>query len=183
MGSESHLGRVKYGKDDTLEELADKLLANSAGDNARSIDRDIEKASYDAGLITVDELQLYDPGNDWDTRDSAFTIYINPGDMAYITPSECADQGDGNIRAEHPELLERRALMRHTGDDDGWGSTVEESPPLGINKGPRKTCTKCKQPKGLQYFSPDARNKGGLRSWCRKCEKERAKNRYTRKKK
>lgn len=176
------LGEVKYGKDDELEHLANKLLNGSVGVNKRGIDRDIEKVSYESGHIARDELEYYDPDNDWDSQDSVFAVTIDPSDLSGIEPTICADVPDGNVRARNPKLQERRALTRHTGDEDGWGTTFEEIPLLGVNEGPRKKCSKCRQSKGLSLFSPDTRNADGLRSWCKVCEKESAKNRYTRKK-
>ncbi|MBB3752493.1 hypothetical protein FHT44_005005 [Mycolicibacterium sp. BK634] len=175
------LGEVKYGKDEELERLANELLNGSVGENKRCVDRDIEKVSYELGLVSDDDLHHYDPNNDWDAQDSVFAVSVDPGDLSGIEPTICADVPDGNVRARNPKLHERRALTRHTGDDEAWGSTFEEIPLLGVNEGPRKVCTRCKQSRGLSLFSRDKRNVDGLRSWCRSCEKAAAKNRYTRK--
>lgn len=171
----NNVGRVKYGTDKELEELANQLLAEGVGDNHRSIARDIEKMSHGSGPS-----EHYDPTNDWDTQDSVFTIYTQPNDLEFIEPSIC-DGHDGNVRARNPALQQRKDLMRHVGEDDDWGPTREKIPLLGINEGPRKTCTKCKKSKGFMLFSPDTRNRDDLRSWCKQCEKESSKIRYTRK--
>jgi hypothetical protein len=192
---EVELGKVKYGVDKKLEEEANRLLAEDAGENRRSVSRDVEKMRYEAGLISSEELHYYDPDNDWGTHDSAFTIYTEPSGLELIDPSIC-DGNDGNVRDRSrvdPKLPvgvwgrageeERRGLSRHVQDDDNWGSTREENPLLGVNEGPRKVCTQCRKEKGLQFFSPDARNRDGLRSWCKGCERKSSKIRYTRKSK
>lgn len=178
---DSSVGRVKYGKDEKLEEEADRLLAESVGENKRSIDRDAEKLSYPAGRITLGELRHYDPRNDWDTLDSVFTIVVDPGDIESFEPTICTDVDEGNIRARNPALRKRKDLMRHVGDDDNWGSAREEIPLLGVNEGPRKVCSRCGRPESFLLFSPDDRNRDGLRSWCMACERESSKMRYTRK--
>lgn len=125
---------------------------------------------YESGLIPAEDLQHYDPTNDWDTQDSAFSLTVAPSDIAYLSPSICSQVDDGNSRARNQRATERQSLMRHVGDIEDWGSTwEEESPPLGINKGPRKTCTKCKRAKGLQYFYANPRSKDGMHSWCKEC--------------
>lgn len=176
-------GEVKYGKDDKLERLANKLLNASVGDNKRGIERDIEKVSYEAGYITRDELQHYDPDNDWDAQDSVFAVAVDPSDLSTIEPTICVDFPDGNVRARNPKMQERRALTRQIGDEDGWGTTFEEIPLLGVNDGPRKICAKCKKTKGLHLFSSDKRNADGLHSWCKECRRESGKKAYVRKNK
>lgn len=147
---------VKYGRDEGLEALADNLLNASVRDNARGIQRDIEKMSYEHGFITEDHLKHYDPANDWETLDSAFAIVIAPSDIEFIEPG----------------YSERRALVRHVGDGDDWGSSQEDIPLLGINDGPRKVCIRCKKPKGFMCFSPKDDAKDGLHPWCKECRKE-----------
>lgn len=170
---------MKYGKDKSLEALANQLLSEGVGGNKPSIDRDIEKRKYELGLISLDELQYYDPANTWDTHDSAFSIAIDPDGVDSVESTIC--DADDNVRSRNPKLLERGAAMQHVGEDDDWGPELEaDIPPLGVN-GPRKACTKCRRPKGLSCFSPDPRNRDGLRSWCQDCEKESARMRYTRK--
>lgn len=171
-GVDRSLGRVKYGRDAELEELADKLLYDGlAGDNKRSLTRDRERMAYDLGLTSPGDLQHFDPTNDWDTLDSAFTLYIDPSDIAYLEPSICAGVDDGNDRARNKLMLERQAGMRHVGDGDEWGAGEEDIPLLGVNEGPRKTCTKCKRSKGHQYFSPKRDAKDKLHPWCKECRK------------
>lgn len=151
------------------QESADKILSASVGRNKRGIDRDIEKMSYECGLVSADELRHYDPSNDWDTQDSVFEVAIEPGDMDGIVSAMCSD--DGNVRAANPRMTKRQSLMRHIGDSDGGGPVREDIPMLGVNDGPRKVCAKCKRSKGHPFFSPDARNKDGLHSWCKECRK------------
>ncbi|MCG7607125.1 hypothetical protein [Mycobacterium sp. CnD-18-1] len=175
---------VRYGKDDKLEADANKWLSDATGENKRGIERDIEKMSYESGLIGEDELELYDPGGDWRTKESAFTLYVAPADLEGFEPTICADVPDGNVRAANPRIASRRALMRHVEDADSWGGVGENVPLLGANDGPRKVCTRCKQPKGLQYFSADPRNKAdGLYSWCKACHREYVRSTYEKKKK
>lgn len=161
------MGLPKYGRDEELEGQADKILGESVRSNDRSIERDIEKLRYEHGIVSEDGLEHYDPANDWDAHDSAFTIYVDP---AELVDTVCAE--DGNVRARNPAMEARRGLMRRTEDWDDWGPSGESIPLLGANDGPRKTCTKCGRSKGLQYFSPDARNRDGLHSWCKECRKE-----------
>lgn len=174
------LGKVKYGVDKKLEDDANKLLRQNVKENKRSVSRDVEKMKFEAGLISSEELHHYDPSNDWDTQDEVFVIKVQ--NLDNIEASLCTD---GNIRArsrEDPKLPvgvwgrageeERRGLARHIQDDDDWGATTEYIPLLGANDGPRKQCTKCKRPKGLQYFYRDARNTDGLHSWCMECHRE-----------
>jgi hypothetical protein len=159
---------VKSGVDRDLERLANKLLAESVGKNERGIARDAEKMAYERGFLSVEELTVYDPANDWHTSDSVFSITVNPGDIDGVEPTIC---DDGNVRARNPAAQERLALKRHVEDSDRWGGTAEDIPLLGVNDGPRKVCAKCKRPKGLSLFSPDARNSDGLHSWCKECRK------------
>lgn len=110
--------------------------------------------------------------NDWDTTpESVYAISVAPSDIAGIEPDICAEVGDGNARARNPKLRERRALTRHMRDKDHW-TTAEDLPLLGVNDGPRKTCSKCKRSKGLSLFSPKADAKDGLHPWCKKCRKD-----------
>ncbi len=160
------LGDVTYGKDEGLEKLADQLLGG--GDHKRSIERDIEKLQYEAGILSADELRHYDPVNDWDTRDSAFALLINPAEMVYVEQSICAEVGDGNVRSRNQRIHERQTLMRHVDDSEDWGSVVEDVPFLGDN-GDRKLCAGCGRHKGLQYFSPDRRGRFGRDNWCKVC--------------
>ena len=164
-------GEIKYGRDRDLEELADEFLNKGVRDNKRSPARDAEKMAYECGFISLEELRYYDPTNDWDTHDSAFTVFVEPSDLEFIDPSIC-DGDDGNVRVRNSRLQERHALMRHVGDDDDWGPVGEEIPLLGVNEGPRKTCAKCKKPKGFMLFSPKADTKDGLHPWCKECRKE-----------
>lgn len=181
---DSDLGQVKYGKDDKLEADADKLLADSAEESGRSEDRDIEKMSYEAGLISVGDLKFYDPVRDWDTQDSAFAICVDPGDMVHI-PSSICDGSDGNVRREYREQVERRELMQHLDCEDDWSSPPEDIPLLGANGATGgKVCTKCQLRKRLEYFSADPRNKkDGLHSWCRSCHREYLRLTYEKRKK
>ncbi len=158
---------VKHGRDPDLERLADKILTEGLSDNKRSIDRDIEKMMYQGGHLTMEELRVYDPGNDWDTQDSAYSILVEPAKMQYIEPS--ITHGDENVRARNPRLLERQALMRHVGEGN---SPPEDIPLLGINDGRRKVCGRCQQAKGLPLFSPKNDAKDGLHPWCKKCRKD-----------
>jgi hypothetical protein len=163
---------TKYGRDEEFEAAANKLLADSVGDNKRSVARDAEKMHYEAGRIPRERLEHYDPDNDWDTLDSSFAIPVDPGDIDDIESTMRAEVDDDNVRARNPGLRQRADLMRHVEDTDHWGSTSEDIPLLGINVGPRKTCTRCKLARGLKYFSPDRRNKDGLHSWCKTCRKK-----------
>ncbi|QRY51777.1 hypothetical protein [Mycolicibacterium septicum] len=171
---------AKTGRDDKLETEADKWLSKSVGKNKRSVERDVEKMLHESGQ--AGELEHYDPDNDWDTQDAPNgAILINPADVVKVTPSICADMDDGNVRARNLNLSRRNALMRHMGDEDNWGSNREDIPLLGVYDGERKTCTKCGRTKRVEFFSPDKRNVGKVRSWCKLCEKAAAKMRYTRK--
>lgn len=163
-------GGIKHGRDKALEDLADQLLGKGTGSNKRSIDRDIEKRKYELGLIPLDELKHYDPSNDWDTHDSAFSIGCD--DVDDIMPTICVVRDDGNVRARNAELLERDAAMQHVDDADDWGPIAEPLPLLGANEGQRKVCTRCKQSKGLSLFSPKADAKDGLHPWCKECRKD-----------
>ncbi len=129
---------AKHGRDQALEQLADKLLSEGVGANKRSLARDIEKMSYQSGHIPLAELQHYDPANDWDSQDEPWTLIVD--DVTTITPSLCTAD-DGNVRArsrEDPSLPpgvwgrageeERRKLLRHVADGDDWGSTRESIP-------------------------------------------------------
>ena len=172
MADESHIGKVKYGRDDKLEADADELLSAGIRDNKRSIDRDIEKMSYESGLISVDELKFYDPNNDWDTFDEPSSVaLVDPSGISYVSPSICSEIGDGNDRARNPRSLKRQALARHVGDSDNWGCAEEDIPALGANEGPRKTCSKCGQSKGLEMFSPHPNTKDGRRGQCKTCRR------------
>lgn len=171
-GSSSDIGRLKYGKDAKLEADANKWLAQSVGENKRSIARDVEKMAYEGGHRSLEELCHYDPVNDWATRDSAFSIAVDPGEVDWVESTICAEVDDGNIRRRHDQLLERKALMRHVGDSDSWGSDVEgDIPALGINNGDRKVCSNCGRSKGLDLFYGNSRSKDGLHSWCKSCLK------------
>lgn len=174
---------IKYGVDEGLEARANEILYDQVGENSRSPHRDLEKVAYEKGFTPPEELQHYDPANDWDAQDSAYAIIASPNTISTVEPSLCSELDDGNTRSRNRKSEERRAQRRHLDDTDDWGSDHEDIPLLGVNEGPRKTCRQCKKPKGLSLFSPDARNSDGLRSWCRNCEKEAAKMRYTRKKK
>ena len=127
--------------------------------------------AYQGGHMTVDELEHYDPTNDWDTMDSAFMIFVAPSKIAAVEPTICAAVDDGNIRKWNPALEERQALMRHVEDTDEWRSRRERIPLLGVNDGPRKMCTKCGESKGLSLFSADRRNADGRYSWCKQCHR------------
>lgn len=161
---------TKRGKDKALEDLADQLLGKGTGSNKRSIDRDIEKHFYQLGRIPLDQLKHYDPTNDWDTHDSAFSIGCD--DVDDIMPTICVVRDDGNVRARNPEILEQQVLAQYVDDSDDWGPEREDIPLLGDNEGQRKVCTKCKQSKGLSLFSPKADTKDGLHPWCKKCRKD-----------
>lgn len=161
---------TKFGKDKALEDLANQLLGKSTGSNQRSIDRDLEKRWYELGLIPLEELRHYDPTNDWDTFDSAFSIATDDPDS--VDSTICFDVDEGNIRARNQQLLDAQSLMQHVEDSDDWGSELEDIPALGGNEGPRKVCTKCKQSKGLALFSPKADAKDGLHPWCKECRKK-----------
>lgn len=161
---------IKYGKDPDLEAQADELLRGSAGENPRGLDRDWEKMAYESGYLSFEELEFYDPANDWDTLDSSYAIMVDPGDVDHIEPSVC-DIDDGNIRGQHPQLYERKKLMRAVDDREDWGTDEEEIPFLGDN-GDRKVCAKCKRSKRLDCFSPRNDRQSGLQSWCKKCRKD-----------
>lgn len=148
------LGAVKYGRNDDLERLADQLLSDSVRANNRSTARDIEKISYEHGFLSEDDLEHYDPANNWDTHDQPSVWLVDALDITYILPTS------------------RRALMRHVQDEDDWGPTQEDIPLLGINEGPRKICSRCKRELGLILFYDAPRNKDGLSSWCKACVKE-----------
>jgi hypothetical protein len=162
---------VKRGVDRDLEEQADKLLRDSAGKNKRGIARDAEKMAYERGFLSREELAYYDPANDWDTHDEPVVTVVSPDDLAYVTPTICAEVDDGNVRRRNARSAARRALARHVEDTDSWGGTAEDVPLLGANDGPRKVCTRCKQAKGLSLFSPKADSKDGLHPWCKECRK------------
>lgn len=159
---------VKYGRDEDLEKIADQLLRESVGRNKRSVARDVEKMSYECGHLSSEELRFYDPVNDWDTQDSAYSVLVDPSDIENVEPTICASVPDGNVRARNPQMLERRALMRHVGDEDNWGSPREDIPFLGDN-GDRKVCARCSRSKSLDLFSPDRRGRLGRDNWCKKC--------------
>ena len=193
---DARLGKIRYGKDDELEALADQWLSRGVGDNKRCPDRDKEKMLYEFGLVGDDELEFYDPTNDWDTHDEVFVrLYGNIDDAS---PSLCSGD-DGNIRARSrmdPHLSagvwgraggeERNGLSHHVEDDDDWGPSFEVIPLLGANElrpGLSKICSKCGLRKLLAAFSPDPRNKGdGLHSWCRKCHNKHRRLTYEKRK-
>lgn len=160
---------LKYGRDDELEDDANRLLAGSVGENKRSIDRDAEKLAYEAGRIAFADLRYYDPCNDWNALDSAFAIQVAPADIEGIEPTICAD--DDNLRSRNPALRERKDLRRHVEDTDSWGSAREDIPLLGANEGPRKVCTSCGQPKGRRCFYAHPRTKDKLQSQCKSCQR------------
>jgi len=160
---------VKQGRDKNLEAEANKWLAESVGDNKRSLARDVEKMKYEGGHISRDELRHYDPDNDWDTISSAFSITTDAESIDYVDGT--ADEE--NVVQRHDQLVKRRELMQQV--DDGSDPLLEggENVPLvGANDGRRKVCGRCKQSKGLSLFSPKADSKDGLHPWCKKCRKE-----------
>lgn len=161
---------LKCGKDSKLEADANKWLSGGRPANKRSVSRDVEKMAFEGGHISRDELRHYDPENDWKTTHSVFTIAVDPGDADSIDPTISVAVDDGNIRSRNPQMLERQALMRHVEDTDRWGSTEEDIPPLG-SEGPRKTCTRCRRAKGIECFYAQPRNRDGLSSWCKPCQK------------
>lgn len=172
MDNSPELG-LKYGRDAKLEAEANKWLYAEVGDNKRSPARDVEKTKFEHGSVTEDDLQHYDPVNTWDTKDSAYSIAVDPDDVDWVESTICADVDDGNVRRRHDKLLERKALMRHIEDSDSWGLVDEDEVPLlGVNEGPRKVCTRCKRSKGLSLFSPRTGRRGGLQSWCKQCRRE-----------
>jgi hypothetical protein len=156
---------IRQGKDARLEALANELLSDSAGPNERSLDRDIEKMAYQSGRIGRDELKHYDPDNDWDTLETAYSMSHSPGDLDGITPTESYG------RARNQGADRKALLAHHVGDSDPWGRATEHIPALGAYDRGRKTCTKCGITKGVGLFSPDARNKDGRHSWCKACRK------------
>lgn len=193
---------VKFGVDEALEADANRLLAKGAKakpTGKRKQQWDIEKLLYESGT-PLDELSLYDPSNDWDTQDSAYTLPVD--NIGPISASECNGGGvweedgdgnpvwvatdDGNSRArsrEDPALPpgtwgrageeERRDLTGHVGDEDSWGSAGEYVPLLGANDiTGGKTCARCQLRKRLEYFSPDRRGKQGRDNWCKLCRME-----------
>lgn len=151
-----------------MERQADQILRGASGENKRSAARDIEKASYEAGIISLGELEHYDPGDDWDTMDSVFAVVADPVALEFFDSTECADD-DGNIRARNQKALDRRKLAHIVRDDENWGPTREEIPLLGASEGPRKTCARCERSKGVQFFYENTRSKDGLHSWCKVC--------------
>lgn len=151
--------------------------------------------AYEAGLITSEEdLQYYDPTNNWDTLDSAYSLLTDPGDIEHVESSLC-DGDDGNVRARSrtPKMPdgvwgragaeELRRLKRQVNDHDDWGPTYDkEIPPLGINEyTDHNVCTRCNLAKRREYFPTDPRKENGLHSWCKRCQREAAKTRYERK--
>lgn len=173
-------GPVKYGRDKKLEDEADEWLKRGVGDNHRSVARDIEKMRHEAAQVPLEDLRHYDPLDTWSSNDSVFAIAMDPHDVDAVESTICAGMDDGNVRARNAAMLERRALMWSVGDTDSWGSSNEDIPPLGDN-GDRKSCTRCRRSKTLDLFSPDSRNRDGLRSRCKDCEKELSQLRYARK--
>lgn len=174
---------LRYGRDEKLEADADELLGEKS---RRSDDRLTEKLLFEAGMISEDDLTVFDPADDWNTQWSAYTLYMESIDG--ITPSLCGE-GDGNVRArarEDPSLppgkwgvigIEaRKKLTRRTDDEMDWGSTHEDIPLLG-SPGERKTCALCQRSKRLEQFSLDARGKRGVDNWCRMCRRERMRER------
>ncbi|AEK09546.1 hypothetical protein LITTLEE_167 [Mycobacterium phage LittleE] len=161
---------LRYGLDEALEKKAADWLSRGVGGNERSTQRTREKLLYEFGALTEDDLELYDPSNDWDTQDSAFSLMVSPRDLEALEPSICADD---NSRARNQRMRERRALMRHVNDTDAWGPAAEDSiPPLGENEeAERKVCTKCKRLKRVEFFYAQPRNKDGYSSWCKSCQK------------
>src|SRR5690242_14057571 len=113
--TKSLASQVKFGRDRELEEQADKLLSASVGANKRGVARDIEKMSYEHGFLSKEDLEHYDPGNDWDTQDEPSVWLIDAANIEQV-PSHSS---------------KRAALMRHVGDSDDWGPTQECIPPLG----------------------------------------------------
>lgn len=78
---------------------------------------DIEKRKYELGIIAREDLQHYDPDNDFDTKDSVFSLLVD-GDIDYIEPTLCGDVDDVNTRKrsrENPSL-----------PDGVWGRAGEE---------------------------------------------------------
>lgn len=181
---------LRFGKDSKLEADADEWLARGVGENKRSKYRDIEKMSYEFGIISAEECEFYDPTNDWDTQDE---VYVRAfGNIDDAVPSLCSGD-DGNVRARSrmdPHLPpgvwgrageeERRGLSRHVDDDDDWGSGFEMVPILGgqpdldgrrQDEALRKTCTKCKRSLGRECFYKNPRAKDGFHAWCKPCLK------------
>ena len=168
---------MKTGRDADLEKQANELLKAHSRPQTNSLERDIEKMKYEHGFISEDELEHYDPTNDWDAIDSAYQIVTGADDLDYVDGTADAE----NIIERNAELLQRRKLMQHADDNeepviDG----AETIPPLGANTGWRKTCTCCGRSKGKGSFGRDSRNKDGHRSWCHSCEREAERERYTR---
>ncbi|WP_396909487.1 hypothetical protein [Mycolicibacterium sp.] len=196
---------LKFGHDKQLEADADKLLAT--GKSTRSKARDIEKMSYDAGIISSDKLEHYDPAVNWKTVDSVRMTPRSPDSMANVRPSRTAvghvieddDLGDswglpdGNVCAEprlHPDrpwtpnAVFRKRLSRIVHDEDSWGSDFERIPLLGANDltaGVSKVCARCQLRKRFEYFSPSKQSKDGRHAYCKDCRKAHAKNNYVRK--
>ncbi|QZH68316.1 hypothetical protein [Mycolicibacterium farcinogenes] len=174
---------MKTGRDAKLEKEANALLKASAKPKGAREDREIERAMYEAGLLTLEELKFYDPVNDWDSKHSAYTLTTS--DIDAIEPTLGAERDDGLERRRNRRREEKLPLLRHVDleSEDDWPSPPEKpAPKLGqLDKGGRKTCTSCGISKGLEFFSPYRRNADGLHSSCKTCRRQKAKESYVRK--
>ncbi|KEF95166.1 hypothetical protein K883_05122 [Mycobacterium sp. TKK-01-0059] len=181
---------TKHGKDKGLEAQANEWLNKGAGKNKRSVDRDIEKRKYELGIIAREDLQHYDPDNDFDAKDSVFSLLVD-GDIDYIEPTLCGDVDDVNTRKrsrENPSLPdgvwgrageeERNGLSTPVDDDArpvfAKGREKAATTFLGAYEvGARKTCKgPCGRSKGLECFSPKADAADGRHPVCKACRKE-----------
>jgi hypothetical protein len=174
---------MKQGRDSQLEAEANALLKSSAKPKGTRDDREIERAMFEAGMLTESELKYYDPVNDWDANSSAYTLVA--ADIDEIEPTIGADLDDGLTPSRNRKREERLPLLRHVDveEEDDWPSPPQKpAPKLGqLEIGERKTCTSCGLSKGVAFFSPYPRNADGLHSSCKTCRRRKAKESYVRK--
>lgn len=192
---------MKKGRDTDLEKQANALLKAGAKPKGTRDDREIERALFEAGMLTESELEFFDPLNDWDSRHSSYALTTSDVDAIEPTQSAAWIETDGyselvafdddNIRHRNRDREERLPLLRRTDTEtEQAGPATKAAPtqwsvnavPLGqLDKGGRKTCATCGMSKGLEFFSPYPRNKDGLHSSCKACRRRNAKESYVRK--
>ncbi|WP_131806210.1 hypothetical protein [Mycolicibacterium conceptionense] len=171
---------MKTGRNTDLEKQANALLKGSAKPKGTRDDRELERAMFEAGMLTLEELKFYDPANDWDAKHSAYTLVA--ADIDEIEPTLGAERDDGLERRRNRRREEKLPLLRHVDleSEEDWPSPPQKpAPALGqLDKGPRKTCSSCGLSKGVEFFSPYSRNADGLHSICKTCRRENRRKKY-----